>query len=287
MHFGREEQLIKGTRKLLHFTVIYTGAVLLALFCLLPVMSMLSTSLKPATEYYTSIPSLLPHHLILDNYQKVFSDVRFLLYLKNSFIIAGASTIIALALAVPAGYGFSRYLFFGKGPLFLLILFVRVMPRAAILIPIFIVLRQLRLIDTYPGIVLGYFILTLPLAVWLLRGFFQSFPKEIEEAAIIDGCTSLGVLLRIVIPITLPVIFAVGMYSFVMAWNEFSLALVLSNTMDTRPVALGILYYELEGVIDMGPFMAGATVMTIPPVLVFLWFQKHLIRGLAAGALKG
>ena len=272
---------------MLYWVAFSLGILLLSLFCLLPLLGMITTSLKTPDKYYASNIRFWAGLNTLAHYRTVLSDMRFLTYLKNSLVIAGFSTLIAVILGVTAGYGFSRYSFPAKKSMFVLILVLHMLPRAAMLIPLFIVFRQMRLIDTYGGLIFAYFILTVPLSVWLLRGFFSSVPKDIEEAARMDGSSSLGILLRIIVPISLPAILAVAMYSFVVAWNEFSLALTLSNTIATRPGALGLMYYEIEGFVLLGVFMAGATVMTIPSALIFLWFQRHLVQGLAEGALKG
>ena len=266
---------------------IYLSAILICSFSILPILWVISTSFKPQNEVFALPPNWLPIHTTLDNYFKVITNPDMLRYFLNTIIIAAGSTMVSLLVAVGAAYGFSRYRFPGSGTVLVSIQLSRVLPRVVLIIPFFVTLRKLHLFNTYGGLILVYLMIGMPISIWLLKGFFDNIPREIEEAGIIDGCSPLGVLLRIVIPIARPAIGAVGMYSFILAWNEFLFALVLTSDISTQPISVGLAFYQHEHGISWGPLMAASVLMSIPAIVVFSIFQTHLVKGLSEGSVKG
>jgi len=267
--------------------IIYVIGFIICAFSILPVLWVLSTSLKPETMVFTSPPRWIPEVTSLEHYKSVLSDPRMLRYFFNSFATAGLSTIAALVVGILGAYGFSRYRFPGHKTLMISILFTRMLPRVALIVPFFVTLQKLKIYNTRAGLVLVFLIITMPLSIWLLKGFFDGIPFEIEEAAIVDGCSPIGVLTRIVIPITLPAIASVGMYVFITAWNEFLFALTMTKGMELRTISVGLAFFIDEFGVRWGPLMAASILMSIPAMIVFSLFQKSLIKGLSEGAVKG
>jgi len=266
---------------------VYIGAGVLVIFSVVPFLWILSTSIKLPPEIFTSPPRWIPSRPTLNNYLAVVRDARMSHYFVNSVIIASLSTAFALVAGISAGYALSRFRIPFRRTMYLTILFGRMLPTASLMVPFFIVLAHLHMLNTYPSLSFVYLVTTLPLSVWLLKGFFDSVPQEVCDSALVDGCTRLGVLTRIVVPISRPAIFAVGMYAFIQAWNEFILALVLTTDSSVRPVSVGLALYLGEYYVDWGGLMAASALMTLPPIIVFLLFQRQLVAGLSEGAVKG
>jgi len=273
-------------RKLFSKIIIYVCVSVLAVFSSFPVYWMVATSLKPVEDVYRVPPLWIPDQLSTVHYKRVIFDSLFSQWFINSLIIATVATILSIIIGILAAYAFIRFRFFTKKILFGLVTLSRVLPRAVIIIPLFIITNQVRLVDTHVGLIFSYLAITVPLSVWLLSGFLRSVPKELEEAAMIDGCNRLQALYRVVVPICKPAIVAVAAISFRMAWNEFFLGLVLSRT-NARPLSVGLTFYEIEEIADYGAIMAASTLMVIPVLFIFIITQKYLLKGLGEGALKG
>lgn len=266
---------------------VYISALILSCFSLLPILWGISTSLKPESELYIQPPQWLPKIFTFEHYISIFKNDLMLRYFFNSSVIAIGVTVFSLIIGLLAAYGFSRHRFPGRDTLLWSILFTQIFPRVVIVIPFYITLRNLNLLGTYTGFILVYLIVVLPIAVWLLKGFIDKIPYEIEESAIIDGCSIFSLLWRIVIPMSFPAIAAVAMYSFVLAWNEFLFALVFSTGASNRPVSVGLAFFIDEQGIRWGDLMAASILMSLPAIIIFSLAQKLLVRGLSEGAVKG
>ena len=277
--------MYKGKTKFQIF--IYTGAVLICLFSLIPILWSLSTSFKPLALMFLHPPQWIPKQISFEHYKEILNNPKMMRYFFNSFITAAASTIIALIIGVLGAYGFSRYKFPGRKTLLISILLTRILPRVSLIVPFFIMLQKLKIYNTRAGLILVFLTITMPLSIWLLKGFFDSIPYEIEEAATIDGCSALGILTRVIIPIILPGIASVGMYVFITAWNEFLFVLVLTRGEELRTISVALAFFMDEWGIRWGPLMAASMLMSIPAIIVFTMFQKSLIKGLSEGAVKG
>lgn len=275
-----------GSRRIAS-TIVYASSLLICLFSLVPILWGVSTSLKTDRDVYTMPPAWLPKPVTLSNYLGVLTNSAMLRYFRNTAIISFGSTAISLVIGVLAAYGFSRYKFPGAGTLLGSILFTRVLPRVTLIVPFYVTLRSLRLLNTHQGLILIYLMVVMPISVWLLKGFFDNVPREIEEAAVVDGCGPLGLLLRIILPISTPAIMAVGMYAFILAWNEFLFALLVSTDKSTRTISVGLAFYIDEAGIHWGPLMAASVLMSIPAITIFTLSQKLLVKGLSEGSVKG
>ncbi len=266
---------------------IVVGCILLLVICLFPFWWMSLSSIKTLRELYTVPPIWWPTVPTWDNYHKVLFESNIPRYFLNSVIISVGSTMLALCLAVFASYGFARFDFKGK-PLFQAFVLVgQLLPTAAIIVPLFVTLRVLGLVNTYWGLILVYMIITLPLSVWMLTSYFKAIPVELEEAAIIDGASRMGVLFRITLPLSLPGLVAVTVYAFVTTWNEFIFALCFATDSSVKTLPIGLAEFTTEFNTDWGAVMAASMIMTLPVALLFLSMQRLFIGGLMAGATKG
>lgn len=267
--------------------LIVIGSLLVVLVCLFPFWWMALSSVKTLRELYTIPPIWWPSAPTWDNYRKVLFESNIPRYFLNSLVISVGATALALVLAIFASYGFARFKFRGKPLLQSLVLVGQLLPTAAIIVPLFITLRVLGLVNTYWGLILVYMIITLPLSVWMLTSYFKAIPVELEEAAIIDGASRLGCLMRITLPLSLPGIVSVLVYAFVTTWNEFIFALCFATDSSVKTLPIGLAEFSTEFNTDWGAVMAASVVMTLPIALLFLSMQRLFIGGLTAGATKG
>jgi ABC-type glycerol-3-phosphate transport system permease component len=274
-------------RRYMSLGVIALCSLALVAVCLFPFAWMALSSIKKVDELYTVPPHWLPNAPTLLNYGTVLFHSNIPRYFLNSVIISVGSTGLALILAIFASYGFARFTFRGKTWLQSFVLVGQLLPTAAIIVPLFITLRWLGLVNTYWGLILVYMIITLPLSVWMLTSYFKAIPVELEEAAIIDGASRLGVLFRITLPLSLPGLVAVIVYAFVTTWNEFIFALCFATDSSVKTLPIGLAEFSTEFNTDWGGVMAASMVMTIPVALLFIVFQRLFVGGLTAGATKG
>lgn len=235
------------------------------------------------TRDFLSFPPVWLFRPTLANYAKVFSDNAFLRYVLNSMIVAAGATGLALLLGIPAAYALARWRRTAMG---VVLLAARMAPGIAFLIPMFVACLELHLVGSYASLIASHLIFTLPLAVWMMVGFIEAVPIEIEQAATIDGCSLLGTLWRIVVPLTRQGIAATAILAFIASWNNFLFALVLSNdTTKTLPVA--VLAYIGYNSIEWGALMAAASIITVPVLALALCVQRYIVRGLVSGAVTG
>jgi ABC-type glycerol-3-phosphate transport system permease component len=269
------------------YALVYGLGMLFVLFSTLPLLWGISTALKVPAEVYAFPPTWIPETLTFANFAAVVKNQNLIRAFFNTLLIAGATTVVALIVGVLGGYGFSRYRIPGRNTLLWSVLLTKLFPRVVVIVPFFVTLRNLQFMNTYQGLVLVYLMVTFPVAIWLLKGFFDKIPIEIEEAAIVDGCSVPQLLWRVVLPMARPALIAVAMYSFILAWNEFLFALVFTNGLERRPLSVALAFFIDENGIRWGELMAASIVMSIPAILVFSFAQRMLVRGLSDGAVKG
>jgi ABC-type glycerol-3-phosphate transport system permease component len=266
---------------------IYVPVAFTVCVSLFPFAWMALSSIKTLRELYTVPPAWLPQAPTLANYWKVLTQSNIPRYFLNSLVISTGSTALAIGLAVFAAYGFARFRFRGKAWCEAFVLMGQLLPTAAIIVPLYITLGKFGLANTWLGLIVTYLILTLPLSVWMLIGYFQAIPVELDEAAIVDGASRIGVLLRITLPLSLPGIVAVVIYAFVTTWNEFIFALCLATDSRAKTLPIGLSEFSTEFNTDWGAVMAASVLMTLPIIAMFLAMQRLFIDGLTAGATKG
>ena len=257
----------------------------LAVLIVVPIFWIVSTSFKPTEEILTTPTRLLPVAPTLDNYGVALAG-DFRRYLLNSLIAAGGATALGLLLGVPAAFGFAKYAYRGSGALLSLTVVTRVFPPIALALPFFLQFRAIGLIDTPFGLIIAYLPIVLPLMIWMLTGFFRDFPSELLEAAEIDGLGVLQTLLRIVIPLSLPGLGVATLFGFLVAWNEFIIALTITRTPagQTMPVGISTLITQFQ--VLWGEMMAVAVIYLLPVLAVTVITQRGLVRGLLSGATK-
>lgn len=267
--------------------VLYLALAPFILAALLPFIWMIATSVKPNDELFQSPPRWWPEHPTLGVYTNVLFKTDLGRIAINSLAISVMTTALALALGATAGYGFARFRFFGRDALAVSVLFSQLLPGSVVLIPLYLYFDRLGLIDRYPALVISYLTIVLPLCTWMLRGYFLGLPREVEEAALIDGCSRLGVLLRVALPLAAPAVVATGLFAFTVAWDEFLFALTFTQSAATRTLPVRLAFFTGEYYTDWASVMAASVLMSIPVVLIFLSFQRYFLRGLADGAVKG
>jgi multiple sugar transport system permease protein len=264
--------------------------VLLVAFSLLPFAWMLTASLEPPSALYTEKPHLFPRQVTLANYSNLLhplqQGVYFPRYFRNSLIVSFSTVALALLVATPAAYAFSRFRFRGRGVLMHTILIQSVFPLVNFLVPLFILMGLLGLRDTYGSLIIGYLTFSLPLNIWLLRGFFDGIPSEMEVAARLDGAGVVRAFFEVALPSALPGLVATAIYTFILAWDEYLYALAMISSSEMRTLPLGLFAYFSEGVPDWGGLTATAIGMSIPVVIVFLVLQRYFVSALTKGALK-
>jgi multiple sugar transport system permease protein len=251
-----------------------------------PLYWMVVAALQPGRELFSYPPRLLPRLAELGVFGRLFATQPMLLWIANTVLIAGGVAVISVALAVLAAYALSRFHFAGRRGLQFVLLLTQMLPSTVLIVPLFILFRQLHLLNTRSGIVLAQAALVAPIAVWIIKAFMDTIPREIEDAAMIDGCSRLGVLRRVTLPLAVPSVVASFAMCFFEAWNVFVYALTFAPDRELWVSAVGLASWIGELTTPVEIMMSGAVVFTIPSVVVFLALQQRLVGGLSAGAIQ-
>lgn len=260
--------------------------IVLALFVLLPFFWMLSVSLKPPTEPFSIPARLWPVAPTLENYVTAFRP-EFRTYFMNSIIVSSASVAITVTLGLLAAYSFSRGQLLALTVLMGGVVLAQMFPHAAIIIPIYKMMRAADLLNTYASLIIAYVSVTLPVAIWMLRGFLSRLPVSLEEAASIDGAGPVRVFLEIVVPLARPGVIATAVYVLIVTWQEFLFALSFTSTKDMRTLPVGLNDFIGQYGIRYGELMASSVMVSLPVIAIFFFLQRYFVAGLTAGAVKG
>ncbi|WLR95058.1 carbohydrate ABC transporter permease [Shinella zoogloeoides] len=263
----------------------------MAIICL-PGLWIVLASFRPTVEIMAKPPVWVPENLSFDAYVAMFSGVGqggipVIEYFRNSLIISVTSTAIALAIGMAGGYAFARFRFKAKSSIFLGLMLTRTVPGIALSLPLFFVYSRLGIIDTHFGLIMAYVALNVPFTIWLIDGFFRQVPKDLAEAAQIDGCTRWQAFWQVEFPLAGPGIASAGIFAFLTSWNEFALASQLTRSVTSKTLPVGLLDYTSEFTIDWRGMCALAVIMIIPALVLTFIVQKHLVSGLTSGAVKG
>ena len=264
----------------------YAALLLASLLVLFPLYWVTITSLKLPREIYR-VPALWPQVFTLNNYRILLVDKEFLVNIGNSLMVASAVTLISVLVSSLAAYSLSRFRYRFRGLIGRLILFAYLTPTSLLFIPISIIMAKLQLGNSLQGLVLVYLAFSLPVATWLLQGYFRGIPRELEEQGLIDGLSRLGTLVRIVLPLSAPGLAAVAIFTFTGAWNELLLALVLITSEPQRTAPLALNYLITSDVLPWGPLMAGAVLSSLPLMILYFFAQRFMVAGMTAGSVKG
>ena len=257
-----------------------------AFWTLTPLYWIIATSLKSELQVYRD-PGLVPWSPTLSNYHTVLYTTNFLLYMKNSIEVAVVTTALSMVLGSASAYAIARLRFTGRGSVARAIVISYLVPGSLLFISLFEVLNDLGLTNRLTGLMVVYLSFTLPFCTWLMIGYFRSIPVELEEAALVDGCTRLRALIHIILPLTLPALVVVGLFSFTQSWNEFLYALVFISDDSQKTFTVGLIGLIQGDTLPWGLMMAAATLGIIPPLIVYVVSQRWVVSGLAAGSVKG
>lgn len=254
---------------------------------LLPILRVVSVSLRPGDRLFTTEFELFPPVVTGANYLEVFQETGFFTWLLNSLLITSMTAVIGVMLAASAAYGISRYKFPMRSTLLVLLMGTQMIPVVVLLLPLYFILRKLNLIDTYAGVIVAYSVTTLPFCIWLLKGYFDTVPRSLEEAAQVDGLTVVGSFWRVVLPLSTPSLAIAGLFSITQAWNEYIVARVILQSSEKYTWPLGL--FELQGDFSArwGLFAAASVSVSLPVIAVFLYSSKWLLTGLTVGSVKG
>jgi multiple sugar transport system permease protein len=288
MDINQSHRLRRRLLKVGHFIGLLVA---MTIICL-PGFWIVLSSLRPTVEIMAKPPVWIPSEISFDAYIAMFSGIGkggipVIEYFRNSLIVSVTSTLIAIGIGMSGGYAFARYKFRGKSGYFLGLMLTRTVPGIALSLPLFFVYAKLGILDTHFGLILVYVALNVPFTIWLIDGFFRQVPKDLAEAAQIDGCTRWQAFWQVEFPLAGPGIASSGIFAFLTSWNEFALASNLTRSVNSKTLPVGLLDYTSEFTIDWRGMCALAVVMIIPALVLTFIVQKHLVSGLTSGAVKG
>ena len=268
-------------------TIANAAAIVFAVVMAFPAYWMINTAFKPPNEVLTFTPHFVPEHPTLQNFTSAVKAPLFLTDLRNSLIITVSAVFCALVVGFLGALAVARFRFYGRRALILVVLTVQMVPFIALLIPLFLMLNAAQLTNTLPGVIAVYAVLILPYTIWTLRGFIANVPRELDEAALIDGCSRWQTFTRVILPLTGPGLVATSIYGFIQAWNEFIIVNTLNNEPENQNLMSWLINNQTQRQTFWGPLMAGALITSVPVVIFFLAIQKNIAAGLTAGAVKG
>jgi multiple sugar transport system permease protein len=280
--------VITKKSKYLQSGLTYLVLICFSVFCLFPFIWMVITALKPSEEVRSTTPSFLIKNPTLENFQHLILNTGFLTYFKNSLFVGLAATILALVFSVFSAYALSRFMRFkGVKLVSVTMILSQMVPPVLLLVPLYIIMMQLGFLNTHIALIVAYTTFTIPLCTFMLTSFFSSIPEELEEAAEIDGCSKIGMIWRVILPISIPGLVSTSLFAFVNAWNEFMFGYVFINDDSLRTLTPGLSLFKGLYTTDWGSIMSASVMSVLPVVILFLYLQKYLVEGMTAGAVKG
>jgi multiple sugar transport system permease protein len=277
----------RSARRRIHVLLCYAVALSIVTFAMFPVLWALLTSLKPESDIVTATIQYIPQRVTFENYVAIWTRSNFPTLIVNSAVVTLTTVVICVVFGTLASYAVARYRFRGRRELMLFYLVVRMFPAVMIIVPLFILMRSVGLLDSRFGLALAYTTFLLPVFIWMMKGFFDAVPSELEDAARIDGASRIGAMLRIVLPLVAGGLVATAVFVAIGAWNEFLFALMLTTSTGSRtwPVGLQLMVGEFQ--LPWGALSAGGIISIVPVVVLFSIVQRAMVRGLTAGAVKG
>ena len=260
----------------------------LILLIAFPLIWMIITSLKPQTELFRIPPTWWPETITFEHYIRLLTETPFLLYFRNSVVLATTTTIFVVTLGTIGAYSLVRFSYRGRETLATLVLFTYLLPSVVLIIPLYLMMVELGLSNTLTSLILAHTTFALPYALWLLRSFMEGVPEDLESAALVDGATRLGAFRDVILPQLLPGIISTALFTFILSWNEYLYALVLVNSESVRPLTTGVMSMLITAFnIEWSLLMAASVMMSVPLIIVFAFLQSYLTRGFGAGGVKG
>jgi multiple sugar transport system permease protein len=278
----RPKARVRAGRLALYLAVI--GVALLTVF---PIYWMLVSTVQPSKYSMHYPPPLFPREIVFNEFANLFENHPIALWLRNSFLIAAMAMLLCTALTVPGAYALSRLRWHGRSTFGLFLLVTQMLPEILIIIPLYIIYRRLNVLDNLPALALVDSAFALPICIWILKGVFDTIPSEVLDAGVVDGCTELSAIWRIVLPLSAPGLVAVATVAFFSAWNEFLFAVIMISSADLLPASVGLNTLKATAFTPVEQYMAAGLIFSILPVLFYLLMQRYIISGLTAGAVKG
>ena len=266
---------------------IYWCAAILFVLTAFPFFWMISTSFKPLREIFVYPPYFLPKEFTLANFERLFEQTRFLIYFKNSVFVSTSAVVLTMTIASAGAYSLTRFRFYGREKIASLILFTYMFAPIMIIIPFYVLIKKIGIANTHLALIMAYTAFCLPFSLWLLRAFFQGIPMALEEAALTDGAGRIRAVIYVILPLALPGIIATGIFTFILAWNDYIFVRILITSDELKTLSVGIADLHNATVIDWGMIMSGGMLITIPVLVFFIFIQRYLIAGWGTGAVKG
>lgn len=277
---------MKNKTKPLHYVIIYIIILFFVAISVYPVLRVVTISLRPGNNLLTSSLRIIPKNATFQNYIKLFTDEPFLLWIRNSVLVTLTVTIVGVVLASMAGYAFSRHKFPGRKLGLHSLLITQMFPATMLLLPLYIMISKLGLINSFLGLIIMYSATALPFCVWLMKGYYDTIPTSLEEAANVDGANKFTAFYKVILPLAAPALVIAALFSFMTAWNEYIIAAQVLWYEDMFTIPLGLKSFQGNMTTEWGLYAAGAIVISIPVVILFLVLSKWLVSGLTLGSVK-
>ncbi len=279
-HFERNDSPLKTV-------LIYLILLIFVFIAIYPLLNVLSVSLRPNDSLFLTTLEIVPDNWSLENYRKALFEKDLLLWIRNSLLISTLTALTGLSLSASAGYAFSRFRFFGKKTAMLLFLVTQMFPAPMLLLPMFIMLTKLGLINNFFGLLIPYTATAVPFTVWLMKGYFDTIPKSLEESAYIDGCNSFKAFYKVILPLATPALAISALFGFMSAWSEYIVAQIILRKSSMLTLPVGLVQLQMDFTAEWGVYSAAAIITTIPVVILFVALSKYLVGGLTLGGVKG
>jgi len=265
---------------------IYIVLTLFSLFALFPIVQVFTISLRPGDKLLSTSLEIIPDGATFNSYIAIFRDHPFAKWMMNSLLVSFTVTLVSVALASTAGYAFSRYKFWGRDSGMIILIATQMFPVTMLLLPLFIMLIQLGIYDSYSGLIVAYSATALPFCIWQMKGFYDTIPRSLEEAARIDGCTEVQTFWKVIFPLAQPALVITALFSFMSAWSEYLVAAVLIQDPALFTLPMGLKAFQSDLEVAWGLYSAGAIVVSIPVVILFVALSRYLVSGLTLGSVK-
>ncbi len=266
---------------------LHLGVWAFVLFSVYPVLQVLTISLRPGDQLYSTELRLIPENWTFDAYRIMLTEKPFMLWMRNSIIVAVGTALIGVVLASIGGFALSRYRFRGHGAALQGILMTQMFPATMLLLPLYLLMRKLYLVDTLGGVMIAYVATALPFCVWTMKGYYDTIPVALNEAALIDGCSPLQAFVRVTLPLSAPALVITGLFSFMTGWSEFMVARVMLNSRELMTLPLGLESLFTTYQTEWANYAAGSLLVSLPVVVLFLLLNRFLVSGLTLGSVKG
>lgn len=274
-------------RKILRNTLAYAVLLILVVIALFPYFWMFTCAIRDQSEIFISPPKLWSNNVSFDSFYRILTQTKLPRYMLNSLITSVTATALCMVCAIPAGYALARFQFRGKNAVTTGILLVKLLPQTATLIPLYIMLVNARLINSSAGLSFTHLFIMVPYTIWMARGFIKTIPFSVEEAALIDGCNKIQAIWKVVLPMISSGLFAVGLYAFMLSWEEFLFAYTFTGSESSKTITVGLSTLIGEDASDWGGIMAASIMMGLPVLIFFFSLQDTFIKGIVGGAVKG